>query len=119
MQIAIIQTQTSPLVDEFAEKLEMLNLIHYASEAVDEMEFDSFEELHESVKRAMGIFITAKIPIKGNFQRVYKSYAEGITYDWKLSELAYKLVCISGSPANANVARSIIQLIIEEHINYL
>ena len=118
MQLTIIHSQTSPVVDEFEEKLAMLNLVHYASEAINEMEFESLEELHESVKRAMEICISAEISMKGNFLRVYKSYVEGITYDWKLSELAYKLVCISGNPSNPNVAHAIIQLIKNEHLNH-
>lgn len=85
MQLTVIQTHTSPVVDEFVEKMTTLNLSAYASEAAIEMEFDSLEELHESVKRAMELCMSAGIPVKGNFQRVYKSSVEGILYDWKLS----------------------------------
>ena len=117
MQLTI-QTHTSPLVDEFAEKMATLNLIAYASDAATQMEFDSLEELHESVKRAMELCMSAEIPIKGNFHRVYKSSADGIVYDWKLSLLAYRLVCLSGKPSNPSVARLIIQLIKNEHLNH-
>jgi hypothetical protein len=117
MQLTIIQTHTSPVIDEFAEKMETLNLLHYASEAATEMEFDSLEELHNSVKYAMELCLSAGIPIKGNFQRVYKSFDDGLTYDWKLSVLAYKLVCIHGSSSNPHVARLTIQLIKDQHLN--
>lgn len=117
MKISIIETQSSPVVDSFVEKLAELSLIHYASEAVSEMEFDSFEELNESVKRAQEICLSAGIPMKGNFLRVYKSYAEGISYDWKLSPLAYRLVCICGNPSNPNVASALIRLIKNNHLN--
>lgn len=119
MKLTVMQSQSSPIVEEFAERFALLNLVHYATEAIVEMDFESFEELHESVKRAMEICMAAEIPIKGNFLRVYKSYSEGITYDWKLSPLAYKLVCISGNPSNPNVAQSTIQLIKNEHLNHL
>jgi hypothetical protein len=118
MQLTLIQTHTTPVVEEFAEKMATLNLLYYASEAALEMEFDSMEELHDSVKRAMEFCLSAGIPIKGNFQRVYKCFDDGITYDWKLSPLAYRLVCFSGKPSNPNVARSFIQLIKDDHVNH-
>lgn len=118
MQLTIIQTHASPVVDEFAEKMAMLNLINYASEAAMEMEFESLEEMHESVKRAMELCMSAGISIKGNFQRIYKCSDGGIVYDWKLSMLAYRLVCLSGNSSNPNVARLTIQLLKNEHLNH-
>lgn len=82
------------------------------------MEFDSQEELYESVKRAMELCMSAGIPVKGNFQRIYKSSADGIVYDWKLSTLAYKLVCVSGKPSNPSVARLTVQILKNEHIKH-
>ncbi|HEY4798961.1 MAG TPA: hypothetical protein VII99_07790 [Bacteroidia bacterium] len=119
MELTVIQTRTSPVIEEFIEKMASLNLQYYASSAASEMEFDSEEELHESVKRAMELCLTAGSPIKGNFQRIYKSSADGILYDWKLSELAYKLVCLSGKSDNPCVARMTIDLIRNEHLNNL
>ena len=118
MQITIIQNHTSPIVDEFAEKMVTLNLLYYASEAAGEMDFDSIEEMHEAVKRAMELCISDGISLKGNFQRVYKCSDDGIVYDWKLSVLAYKLVCISGKSSNPNVARLTIQLLKNQHLNH-
>lgn len=118
MQLTLIQTQTSPGVDEFAEKMAALNLLYYASEAATEMEFDSMEELQNSVKRAMEFCLSAGISIKGNFQRVYKCFDDGILYDWKLSQLGYRLVCLSGKSSNPTVARSFIQLIKDDYLNH-
>jgi restriction endonuclease Mrr len=117
MELTLVQTQTSPVVDEFLEKLADLNLLYNASEAALEMEFETLEELHDSVKRAMEYCLSAGIPIKGNFQRVYTCFDDGITYDWKLSPLGYRLVCLSGKPSNPNVARLTIRLVKEEHLN--
>lgn len=118
MQLALIQTQTSPVVDEFIEKMASLNLLYYASEAATEMEFDSTEELQDSVKRSMEFCLSAGIPIKGNFQRIYKCYDDGILYDWKLSDLGYRLVCLNGKPSNPNVSHLLIKLIKDEHLNH-
>lgn len=118
MELTIIQTSTSLAIEEFAEKMATLNLLHYASEAAAEMEFDSMEELHESVKRAMELCLSSGISIKGNFQHVYKCFDNGLTYDWKLSQVAYKLVCLNGKTSNTNVARLTIQLIKGQQINH-
>jgi uncharacterized protein YqgV (UPF0045/DUF77 family) len=118
MHLAIIQRQNSSYADEFAENSSAKNLLYYASEAATEMEFDSLQELHAAVKTAMELCLAAGIPIKGNFLRIYKSFGGELTYDWKLSVLAYKLVCVKGSPTNPNVARLIIQLIKEQHLKH-
>lgn len=118
MELTVVQTHTSSVVDEFAEKVAALNLMYYASDAASEMEFDSLDELHESVKRAMELCMASGISMKGNFQRVYKSFDGGLTYDWKLSLLAYRLVCISGRSSNPMVSRLIIQLIKNDHLNH-
>lgn len=118
MQLTLTQTQTSPVIEEFAEKMAELNLLFYASEAANEMEFDSMEELQDSVKRSMEYCLSAGIPIKGNFQRVYKCFDNSIMYDWKLSMLGYRLVCLNGNPSNSTVARSFIKLIKDNHLNH-
>jgi uncharacterized protein YqgV (UPF0045/DUF77 family) len=118
MKLAVIESRTSTVVDEFVEQMEELNLIHSASEAATEMGFDSIDELHESIKRAMDLCLSSGISIKGNFKRIYKSFDNELTYDWKLSLLAYKLVCLNGKPSNPNVAKLNIQLIKNEHLNH-
>ena len=118
MQLTIIPTNIYPVVEEFGDKMAMLSLTSYASEAGVAMDFDSAEELHESVKRAMELCISAGIPTKGNFQRVYKSSPDGIVNDWKLSLLAYRLVCLSGRSSNPSVAHFTVDLIKNEHINH-
>jgi hypothetical protein len=83
------------------------------------MGFNSVEELDDSVKRGMELCLSAGIPIKGNFHRVYKCFDDGLTRDWKLSVLAYQLVCLNGKSFNPNVARLTIQLIKDQHLNYV
>ena len=105
------QTYQSPVITDFMEQMKELNLVHYASDAADEMEFEDLSEFHDSVKRSMSICLHAGIPIEGNFKRIYKSSNNGIVYDWKLSLLAYRLICLNGGSSNPNVARMQIELI--------
>lgn len=96
---------------DFLEQLKELNLVKYASDAAAEMEFDSAGELNETVKRAMELCILAGIPVEGNFRRIYMCSQEGIVYDWKLSLLAYRMVCINGWSSNSHVAKMQIDLL--------
>jgi hypothetical protein len=118
MQLSIIQTLNNPGADEFVERITMHNLRYYASDAADVMDFESNEEMYDALKRAMELCLFAGIPIKGNFQSVYKSSAEGIIYDCKLSTLAYRLMCLSGKSSNPNVAQLTIQILNNKHLNH-
>lgn len=105
------RTYLSQGSQDFLEQLKDLNLVKYASEAAAEMEFDGIAELNETVKRAMELCIHAGIPVDGNFRRIYMCSPDGIVYDWKLSMLAYRLVCINGWSSNQNVAKMQIDLL--------
>lgn len=111
MELIITQSYQSPVIDYFLEQMKDLNLIYYASDLAREMEFEGPIELDEAVKRSMELCRQANIPIDFNFKRVYKSSYDGITYDWKLSVLAYRLVCINGGTFNPHVAQMQIELL--------
>lgn len=117
MELLTIQTYQSPVIDYFLEQMKDINLIYYASEAADEMEFENAEEMHDAVKRSIELCLQANIPVDFNFKRIYTSSNEGIRYDWKLSVLAYRMVCLNGGSFNPNVARMQIKLIKEQSEN--
>ncbi len=75
------------------------SLILYASEAALEMHLGSAEELCEAVRRAMELCMAQGLPLKGNFRRVCKASSKGTVHDWKLSEVAYKMVMFCGKEA--------------------
>jgi hypothetical protein len=111
MELVITRTQTTPVIEEFMKSMTELNLIHYASEASKEMEFENDEEFYEAVKRAMTICSSAGIPLEGNFKLIFKCSSKNISYDWKLSLLACQLVCINDKTSNSNVAYKQIRLL--------
>lgn len=117
MELVTTKTYVTSIVEEFSKRLKELNLICYASEAAREMGFEDVAEFHEAVKRAMELCLHAGIPLEGNFRRVYKCSYDGIEYDWKLSVLAYRLVCLNGGSSNPNVARMQIELIKNQSLN--
>lgn len=96
---------------DFLEQLKDLNLVRYASEAAYKMKFGGMEEINTTVKRAMELCIHAGIPVEENFRLTYLCSPKGIIYDWKLSALAYQLVCLNGSSSNSNVAKMQIDLL--------
>lgn len=81
------------------------NLLYYASEAADQMSFESLDELQGAVERAMQVCQAGGLSIKTNFKRVFKCSSSGLVFDWKLSELAYCLVRLNGDASNPRVAR--------------
>ncbi len=112
-------TYVTSIIEEFEKQLKELNIIYYASEAAKKMEFDDVIEFHEAVRRAMELCLHAGIPLEGNFRRIYKCSCDGIEYDWKLSVLAYQLVCLNGGSSNPNVARMQVELLKNQSLNQL
>lgn len=110
----LVTTQTydnSVAIELFIKQIKELNLVFYASEAAREMGFEDIREFHGAVERAMDLCLCSEIPLDENFSRIYKCSANGIEYDWKLSSLAYKLVCLNGASSNPSVARMQIELL--------
>lgn len=118
MQLALTHNYVCPEVEDFMKQLKELNLVAYASEAAKEMGFCSADELTRAVKRSMQICENSGIPVEGNFKPIYKCSAEGIEFDWKLSGLAYNLVCINGESVNPKVASKQIELLKHNNLNF-
>lgn len=119
MELVITNNNPIQAVEDFARQAKELNLVYYASEAADSMKFEDITEFHEAVKRAMELCLHASIPLEGNFRRIYKCSYDGIVYDWKLSVLAYHLVCLNGGSSNPNVARMQIELLKNQSLNQM
>ena len=111
MKPAVIHRYVSHEAEEFVKQLKELTLVAYASDAAKEMAFTGNDEMAKAVKRSIQICENSGMPIEGNFKPVYKCSAEGIEFDWKLSGLAYNLVCINGEGSNPNVARKQVELL--------
>jgi hypothetical protein len=116
MKLAVITFPENNYFHEIAEQLIEENLVRYASEAADEMEFEKEEELLDAVKRSMELCVSAGLPVNANFKRIYKSWPDGIHFDWKLSVLAFYLVKLNGDPANHHVAELQIHLLKEQQM---
>jgi hypothetical protein len=118
MELAINKTYVATGMETFAKQIQEFNLICYASEAAKEMEFEDVLEFHEAVKRSMELCLQVGIPLNGNFKQIYKCAYDGVEPDWKLSALAYRMVCLNGGSSNANVARLQIELLKNQYLNY-
>lgn len=81
------------------------NLVYYASEAGDQMGFESYDELLEAVRRSMELCQATGFPITTNFRRIFICSQNGLIFDWKVSVLAYHLVKLNGGPCNNRVAK--------------
>lgn len=117
MEIIVTKTYENSVIEDFVKKAKKLGLTHYASEAAKEMEFEDVFEFHEAVKRAMKLCVQVGLKIEENFMQIYKSAPGEIIYDWKLSPLAYYLVCLNGESTNSNVAQLQVQMIKHQFLN--
>ena len=118
MEITVNKTYVTPGMETFAKQIQEFNLICYASEAAKEMEFEDVSEFHNAVKRSMELCLQAGIPLNGNFKQIYKCAFDGIEADWKLSVLAYRMVCLNGGSTNGNVARLQIELLKNQYLSH-
>lgn len=117
MELATNKIHIGSVIETFMKQAQEHNLTHNASEAAEEMEFEDVSEFHNAVERTMKLCLQAGIPLEGNFKRIYKCSCDGITYDFKLSVLAYRMVCLNGGSSNSNVARLQIELLKNQHLN--
>ncbi len=53
MELVLTKACAASAVETFAKQAQELNLIYYASDAANEMEFEDGVEFHEAVRRAM------------------------------------------------------------------
>lgn len=117
METMLIREYQDSDVGDFVKRVKELGLTRYASEAVNEMKFEDITEFYEAVRRAMKLCVQAGFTMEENFIQIYKCSVDGIIYDWKISPLAYHLVCMNGKTSNPNVARLQIQLINKQFLN--
>ncbi|CAN5266560.1 hypothetical protein BH09BAC5_BH09BAC5_25520 [soil metagenome] len=111
MSFALTRSYSESVQSGLLDFLNDLNLTCFASEAAHEMEFESMEEFHYAIKRAIEICVYSGISVEANFRQVYICTDTGISYDWKLSLLGYRLVCLNGYCYNKNVAKLQMELI--------
>jgi hypothetical protein len=96
---------------EFIDAVIDSNMRHYASEIIEIVEIGREEELLEALKRAQDACRVLNIPLDKHFKKVYRESKHNIVCDYKLSPLAFGLICINANPVNKNIARIQIEMI--------
>ena len=69
------------------------------------------DTLDSAIRRAMMICRSVNIPVRRNFRPVYSFKNGEMISDWRLTDLARKLVLLNGDPENPFVARLQVELI--------
>src|SRR5688572_27080523 len=62
---------------------------------------NSLDELEEAVNRAMVVCRHGGITIEKNFRALFVASNNGLIKEWRLSDLARKLILLNANPANA------------------
>lgn len=94
---------------DFLEQLHGLELLHLASELLQEGL--SADDIAEALQRAYRICETAELELPRHFHFIYTQSERGIFHDCRLSKLAYGLVLINANPRNKTVAECQIRLL--------
>ena len=119
MQNVMVVKEENFILKDIAERIEEEGLVRFASEAALDMDFSNMDELENAIRRSYNICIAAEIPIKGNFKRIYTCSPDGIICDWKLSVLAYNLVCLNGDSSSFKVAKMQVSLLKNEFTKHI
>lgn len=115
MQVVIYNTErVNPFLGNLEDNLMDFDLHHKGMELVSKG-LMRFEELQLAVKRAMNICRTSNINVRRHFKAVYISREGILLRDWRLSDLARKLVLINGDSNNEIVAQIQLGLLEEYH----
>jgi hypothetical protein len=117
MELATKKTHIGSVIETFVNQAQENNLTYNASDAAEEMGFEDTSEFHDAVERTMKLCLQAGVPLEGNFKRIYTCSRDGIVYDFKLSVLAYRMLCLNGGSSNSKVAKMQIELLKSQHIN--
>ena len=96
---------TDPIIESFISHINDLNYHYYASELLSRlMQSDDFD-FDASIRKAIAVLRLTGIPVQQHFSCIYRSDIMGTKRDWKLSELASRLIVISSEPANKEIEK--------------
>lgn len=95
-------------------RLNDLRYRYYASELLDTLLHSRDYNIESAIRKAIAIMRITGLPVEKHFRRVYRSDIQGITGDWRLSELACGLIILSFDSGNKDVYE--VQQIFLKHI---
>lgn len=94
---------TDPVIELFLSRMNDLNYRYYASELLNRLMHSHDFNFNASVRKAIAILRLTGIPVQQHFSCVYRSAAQGMQRDWKMSELGCSLVIISAEKQNQEI----------------
>lgn len=97
----------------FLHSLQESKLRYYASELQKILEMTTLNSLEEALLRAMNVCRHQQLDLAEHFKPIYRCEESGVVKDWKLSPLAWCLVMINADPANPEVARMQLALLVK------
>lgn len=114
--LVVIEQGKSSVFNKMKNFILEMDLKYYASDIAVSFEFENLNELNLAISRAMNVCSSAGIPLEEHFKIIYRGSENGLMLDYKLSEFAYKLICLNGEPYNSNVAQMQVNLLQKENL---
>ena len=103
----------SPAMDDIEDKLADLAFTHYASQLLEKGLNDE-HELEEALNKAIRALRAAKLPAYRHFKKVYIAKQEGLSSDWLVSDLGFRLIIMNADVSNPIVAQMQIGLLLSK-----
>ena len=110
MNIVVYEKRSSEAIDDFSKAVTDTELRYYASSLI-ELGIGSMDEIHGAIGRAMQICNALHVPARSHFKVIYLYKNGTLITDWRLSEMARKLILLNADPANPVVAKIQLRLL--------
>ncbi len=92
--------QLSPAIEVFLSRMNDLRYRYYASDLLQSYLHAQNSNIESSIRRAIAIMRLTGLPANQHFKRIYRSDIQGLSGDWRLSELACGLIILSFDETN-------------------
>lgn len=110
MHLVVYEKRSSDAIDDFSKAVTDTELRYYASSLM-ELGIGSIDEIHGAIGRAMQICNALHVPVRSHFKVIYLYKNGTLITDWRLSEMARKLVLLNADPTNPVVAKIQLRLL--------
>ncbi len=94
-----------PFIGDFIRRLTEYRMNRYASEIFQLLELETEKQFADALEKTIEVLQKAGIPAEHHIMPVYKDVRQTLIADYKLSPLAFGLLCMHVEPVNEKIAR--------------
>jgi hypothetical protein len=95
----------APFIARFIEQLVERGMSIYASDLYDLLEWDSEEQFSRTLEKVLDVLHKAGVPAEHHIRPVFAGFYNQTVTDYKMSPLAFALMCVHAEPVTETSAR--------------